>query len=155
MAVTFDYSAWITSFPEMALISEPEASEYFEQATLIMSNYGWPSDLPQAQRLFNLLTAHVAWLFAMRNDSGVPMTGGTQPPPAIVGRINSVSEGSVSVQAEYDTGNGGSPSQAWFLQSRYGAMFWQAITALRQFRYIPRQTPLPVSAIFPLRGRSY
>lgn len=144
MAVSFDYSQWVTSFPELSAINSGEAAEYFAQASeLFFNNQGWPGSLPQAPRLLNLLTAHIAWLFAMRDENGVPTSGGLNPPPSIVGRISNASEGSVSVQAEYDVGSGASPSQAWFLQSRYGAMYWQATASLRQMTYIGRQTPLP------------
>ena len=152
MAVAFDYAKWTTSFPELSGIVEGEAAEYFAQASeLFFNNLGWPGSLPQAARLLNLLTAHIAWLFAARDESGRPVTGGTQDPPALVGRITNASEGSVSVQAEWQAGSNASPSQAWFLQSRYGGMYWQATAALRTAIYIPRQTPLPVSAIYPYR----
>lgn len=153
MAASFNYSAWVVRFPEFSGVIEGEAAGYFEFASKVFfDNMGWPGSLPQASLLLDLLTAHIAWLSAMRDSDGKPSSSGTNMAPATVGRVNSASEGSVSVQTEYDVGSGVSPSQAWFIQTRYGAMFWQATANLRSATYIPRQTPLPTSAIRPWRG---
>ena len=127
MTVAFDYTAWTAAFPEMANVSSPQASMYFSFATLYFDNAGWPSSLPQAPTLLNLLTAHIAFLFSPRDAQGNPSSTGTVPPPALVGRISSATEGSVTVQAEYES-NAGSPSQEWYAQTRYGAAYWAAIS---------------------------
>jgi hypothetical protein len=57
------------------------------------------------------------------------------PPPGIVGRINTASEGTVSVGAEFG-GNGG-PTQDWYTSTRYGALYWVATAGYRTAVYIP------------------
>ena len=66
---------------------------------------------------------------APRDAAGIPAATGA-PAPAIVGRISSASEGSVSVSSEYK--DSGSPSEAFFTQTKYGAMFWQATAQLEE-----------------------
>ena len=72
-----------------------------------------------------MLTAHIAKLFAP------PTTGGSG---GLVGRINSATEGSVSVQAAYS--NKVSEQMAWFIQTQYGAMYWSATAPFRRARYV-------------------
>ena len=68
-----------------------------------------------------LPTAHIAQLFA-------PMANG-QPASTLVGRINSATQGSVSVQAAYS--NNVTEQMAWFVQTQYGAMYWVATAPYR------------------------
>lgn len=65
----------------------------------------------------------------------------TQPPeqslfqnPVLVGRIISARMGSLAVQVE---GGPVSGSQAWWVQTPYGAAFWAATTSLRTGLYVP------------------
>lgn len=138
----FDYDAWIAAYPVFAGVTEPQAIEFFNLATAFFNNAGWPGSLPQAPAMLNALTAHVAWLFSMRDQNGAPSSSGTVPPPSIVGRISNASQGSVSVQAEYDA-QGGNPSAAWYNQTPYGAMYWAMTAPYRTAVYVPRVTPLP------------
>lgn len=53
--------------------------------------------------------------------------------PVLVGRITSARMGSVTVQADAGPVTG---SQAWWVQTPYGAAFWAATTSLRTGFYI-------------------
>lgn len=145
--VTFDYSAFVAQFPEFSGLSAPQAAGYFATAMLYCSN-DWCNPafciLPQ---LLNLLTAHVAWLFAPRDALGNPASAG-QTASQIVGRIDQASEGSVSVHADMGDVNSGGPSQAFFLQTKYGAAYWAASAPFRTFRYAARPTPV-LDATYP------
>ncbi|MFT9046701.1 DUF4054 domain-containing protein [Acetobacter orientalis] len=54
--------------------------------------------------------------------------------PVLVGRITTARMGSLSVQADVGPVAG---SQAWWLQTPYGAAFWAATTSLRIALYVP------------------
>lgn len=134
MSVTFDYNAWVAAFPEFSGVSQPQAATYADLATLYFDNSGWPGNLPQAQSLLNLLTSHIAWLSAPRDVNGNPSATGQAASP-IVGRINSATEGSVTVSSDMGDANAGSPSQAWYMQTKYGAMYWAAMAQFRTAVY--------------------
>ena len=136
-AVMFNYAVWVQRYPEFSSVSEELATLYFQEAGLYFANQGWTGALPQAPMLLNMLTAHIAQLNA-------PLNG--QPSEQIVGRIGNASQGSVNVGLEYDSN--GSPSQAWFIQTKYGAAFFQATAAFRQARYRARPTRVAQGA-FP------
>ncbi|MDE3023802.1 MAG: DUF4054 domain-containing protein, partial [Pseudomonadota bacterium] len=50
----------------------------------------------------------------------------------LVGRINSATEGSVSVTADMGAVTN---TQAWYMQTKYGAAYWQASAPYRNFQY--------------------
>ena len=150
--VTFDYTWFQQRYPDLARWVSPEMGQfYFDMATLYCDNsQGGPqpppfvyqfgyigqyatgsvvTDIPTRQILLGLLTAHIATLNA-------PLNG--QAPSSLVGRINSATEGSVSVSVDYPTTN---PDAAWFNQTKPGAMFWQATARYRQARYYPGPQP--------------
>lgn len=133
--VVFNYAAWIARYPEFAAVLEPTAQLYFDEATLYLNNTACSivADTSKRATLLNMLTAHIAWL-NRKDASG-------QPANPLVGRIDSATEGSVSVHADM-TGVPG--TAAWFLQSAYGAAYWQATAMYRTMRYIPGPvTPVP------------
>jgi hypothetical protein len=146
--VTFNWMTFRTWFPEFSCMTEAQGQAYFDMAGLYCANsqqnpifcFGI---LPQ---VLMLVTAHVAWLFAPRDDNGNPAAQGTPAPP-IVGRINSATQGSVSFGATLD-GGAGSPSQDFFTQTRYGYAAWQAMAAGRTARYIANPTTVG-SVVFP------
>lgn len=140
--VTFNYQTWLARYPEFSGVPEPLAQEYFNEASLYFANFGWTASLPQAPTLLNMLTAHIAQLNA-------PLGG--QPSPQTVGRVASAGEGSVNVSLEYQ--GSGSPSQAWFISTKYGAAFWQAVVNLRSARYVRTPFPPPQAAdLFSIPG---
>ncbi len=127
VAVNFNYAQWSARYPEFCGVSAPLAQAYFDEASLYFRNDGTGPICNSAQQLLllNMLTAHIAAL-----NSG---TNG-QPASPLVGRVNSASEGSVSVGTDLDIPPG---SAQWYAQTKYGFAFWQATAALRTFRYIP------------------
>ncbi len=149
-AVTYNFSDWIGAFPEFTNVGDVLGQTYFNRATNIFANTiinpaycGLGSQ--GFQTALYLLVSHVAWLNAPRDASGNPAATG-QPASPIVGRINTASEGSVSVGADMGDANAGSPSQAYFMQTKYGAEFW---TTMAPFR-----TAVPVNnpQFMPLTG---
>lgn len=125
--VSFDYAAWKVGYPEFATVSEATANAYFAQTALFVNNtdYSRITDIPFRTQVLNLLVAHFA---ALRD----PNRGG------LVGRISGATEGSVSVQTDYPASN----SAAYFLQSPYGALYWQAMAPFRTARYVPGRQPV-------------
>lgn len=146
-AVTFDYQTWVARYPEFTGLTQPQAQAYYDEAAVYCANDSSNPAFPAGvlPTLLNMLTAHIAWLNAPRNGSGMPAASG-QPPSPLVGRINSASEGSVSVGVQLDAS--GSPSEAWFTQTRYGAAYWQASAQFRTARYSARPTMVG-AALFP------
>lgn len=141
--VPFNYAVWSARYPEFATVSEPVADEYFAEACLYLDNTDAslvpanPATFQPRSMLLNMLTAHVAAL-----NSGI---NGEDASP-LVGRINSASEGSVSVQAEMT----GPAAAAWFFQTKYGAAYWQATAQYRTAVY-----RAPPGAYRSLRGRGW
>jgi hypothetical protein len=145
-SVTFNYQQWVATFPMFSAVSEPLAQSYFDMATLYFNNCSWPGSLPQAPTLLNLLTCHLAWLYSPRDDNGNPASTGTAA-PAIVGRISSATQGSVSMQTDFDSSSG-SPNAQWYNQTPWGAQYWAATAQFRTARYVGRSRR-PNNGVFP------
>lgn len=158
--VTFVFADWVAIFPEFAATNPAAAASWFNRATFLCGNEACnPANrVPgMLQDLLYLLTSHIAWLNAPRDANGNPAATGAPAPP-IVGRINTASEGSVSVGADMGDANAGSPSQAWYMQTKYGAEYWAATAFVRTGRYaaLPTVVPGPVyPGIYPRFGRFY
>ena len=151
--VTFSYPAWIAQFPEFSNVAESSIVQYYTDPstgqTLTLGYLGLAqqyqrndgggpvTDAGQQLNLLNLMVAHIAQLYASQVN-GQPDTesGSAQPSPNLVGRINSATEGSVSVGLEMPT----TPAAAWFNQTKYGAAWWQMTAPYRTMRYL---TPPP------------
>jgi hypothetical protein len=130
--VQFNYAAWLAIYPEFtSTVNSAQAQEYFNIATTIHRNDGGGpvTSATQQLSLLNMVTAHIASMFAP-SAAGGSSSG-------IVGRINSATEGSVSVQAAYS--NNVSEQMAWFIQTKYGAMYWVATAPFRTMRYMPNR----------------
>ena len=151
-AVTFNYSQFVGAYPTFANCSPAQCAEAFAQACAIQPNNTCtpPFNAGTLPMLLNLLTAHLLWLTAPRDNQGNPAATG-KPPPALVGRINTASKGSVSAGVEWQDG-GGNPSQPWFLQSQWGALYWQMTAQYRTFRYSPRPTRIGIPGGFRRGG---
>lgn len=132
--VQFSYALWTATFPELASIPMARAESYFDMATIIQRNDGGgPITKPNVQlSLLNLLTAHIASLYSQ--SLGDQQPGAPKPANSPVGRINSATEGSVSVQTDYGTTVG--QQQAWLIQTQYGATWWAMTAQYRTARYI-------------------
>lgn len=129
--VQFSYETWIARYPEFtdADLSAEQLQAYFAEAGLYCRNDGTSpvTDSGTLLMLLNMLVAHLAQLYLTTQDN--------RTKSELVGRIASASEGSVSIGGEY-----AAPGNAsWFLQTKYGASFWQASAVYRTFRYrVPR-----------------
>lgn len=142
--VTFDPTAFVARYPEFAPLTMDQLQAYFNEACLYCANNTCNPAFADGTlaTLLNMLTAHVAWLNAPRDGNGNPAATG-QPAAPIVGRISSANQGSVSVQADMGDTNAGSPSQAWYMQTKYGAAYWAATAQYRTARYSARPTFVP------------
>ncbi|MEX3614241.1 MAG: DUF4054 domain-containing protein [Burkholderia gladioli] len=139
--VVFDPSKFKEIYPEFATLSDVKLENAFAQAGLYLNNTdsSLVQDSGVRALLLNMLTAHIAAL-----EYGI---NGEQPSP-LVGRISSATEGSVSVQASMDGVQG---SAAWFMQTKYGAAYWQATAQYRIGRYVPAPTGVPFPVYIPWR----
>ena len=153
MQVQFVYADWIASYPQFSatVTTAPQALGYFNTACLYCSNNdgnasggpGYPlgySGVPlipydttvsppitDRLQILWLLTAHIAQLTV-----GCVIAGVIVPPGPLVGRVNSATQGSVSVQA--DVGNV-PMGAAWFYQTQFGMTAWGAMAPYRTARY--------------------
>ena len=156
-AVTFDYAAWIAMFPAFSACSQAQGAAWFDLADSYFANDACNPAFrvgpARFARYLYMLTSHLAWLNAPRDANGNPVANGQMAPP-LVGRINSAAEGSVNVGVELNAS--GSPSEAFFSQSEWGLMFWQATAQFRTMRYAARPTRV-VNGTFPATpyGRIY
>ena len=128
-AVVFDPTAFKARYPEFAAVADATLTACFNEAGLYLSNADNSpvQNLTRRATLFNMLTAHVAYLGGLLSADGMPRP---------VGRLSQAGEGSVSAAFE-----GPPPGSAqWFQQSQYGASFWQATSSLRGFRYLAQPT---------------
>lgn len=135
--VTFDPALWKQQFPEFGALSDAQAQFYFDLATIIQRNDGrGPITKSSVQmNLLNLLTSHMATLYSQ--SAGDQQPGSPKPANSPVGRINSATEGSVTVQTDYGTTI--SQQQAWAITTKYGASWWAMTAQYRTMRYMPGQ----------------
>lgn len=136
--VKFDYQAWVQSYPEMANVDEATATGYFNQMKMVYVGILYrvcdPTGATQLM-LLNLLTAHLAQLFASQvNGQPNTQSSGAAPAPGLVGRIASATEGSVSVTTAIPELP---QAAAWLSQTKYGLFFWDATKAYRTMIYVP------------------
>lgn len=100
---------------------------------------GRVKSVPLQTQLMYMLTAHLCQLFSGPDGND---------PSGLVGRINSATEGSVTVSTEFES----TKNSAWFDQTPYGATFWQATAALRTFpAYVPGRSRFG-NGLTPRRG---
>lgn len=126
--VVFDPVAFKEEYSKFATVPNGVLQNCFNTSGLYLSNTDASpvQDLDRRQQLLWLLTAHIAILLGALNPDR----------PDIVGRVTNGTEGSVSVGFDFPV----NPGQAWYAQTQYGAMFWQATLSLRSFNYRPRPT---------------
>ncbi|GGN49370.1 hypothetical protein GCM10011349_19940 [Novosphingobium indicum] len=128
MAVAeFNYSAWTTRYPEFGAVDEALAALFFAEAGLYLDNTDASpvSDVNLRAMLLNMLTAHIAVLSGALEPDGKPS--------GMVGRVNSATEGGVSIGIDSGMQPGTAP---WFQQTSYGLSFWQATKNLRSASYV-------------------
>ncbi len=101
-------------------------AQNFQLATLQLNNSiaSIVQDAPTRAYLLNLLVAHITQL-----TYGID----GQAPTGIVGRISSATQGSVSVQTQFKTQ---SEAAAYYVQTQWGATYWQSTAIYRTARYV-------------------
>jgi hypothetical protein len=124
----FSAAEFVAAYPEFAGFgvggppptSAPIPAQNFTTATLLLANSCGSRVVDANQRLslLYLLTAHITFMMNGTNDGA----GNVTPAPGIVGRINTATEGAVSVGSEFAAPP--NATQAYFIQSRYGALYW-------------------------------
>lgn len=126
--MTFDPAAFVQAFPAFATVPQAALTANFALACLQLNNScgSVVCDAPTRAQLLNLLVAHITALLNGANG---------QPPQGVVGRIAQASEGSVSVSAEWAASV--SSSEAYYIQTPWGAAYWQATLPYRTARYVP------------------
>ncbi|EFM4663027.1 DUF4054 domain-containing protein [Escherichia coli] len=129
--VIFDPSAFKLRYPEFSSVDDALLQQYFTQATIYLDNTDSSrvSDLAVRSMLLSMLVAHIACLYSGANG---------QSPSGLVGRVDSASEGSVSVHADMP---GVTANSAWYMQTKYGADYWNATAPFRTFQYISGHSP--------------
>lgn len=159
--VTFVPADFRAAYSDFAACTDGQLIGWFGRAALLFSNTtSNPAfcavGVSGMTTLMYLLTAHIAWLNAPRDLNGNPAATGVPASP-LVGRIDQASEGSVSVHADMGDATAGSPSQPWYMQTKYGAEYWAATAQFRTA--VPSLNPTivagPVFTGFPFafRGR--
>lgn len=128
--VIFDAAAFVQRYPQFAAVPADTLGMLFDEATLIVNNTpnSVVRDVAQRRILLNLVVAHIATL------SGVASPGGEGSNATQVGRVSSATEGSVSASLEMGATSNAS---AYWLQTQYGATYWQLTAKFRTMRYIP------------------
>lgn len=123
---TFNATDFKVLYPNWAAVPNLQLQGYFDIATIYLRNDGsGPVRTTSVQTtLLYLLTAHITQLTIGADGLGAS---------PLIGRVNSASEGSVSVGSDYPS----TPNSAWFVQTPYGASFWQATAAYRMVHFFP------------------
>lgn len=129
-------SDFLEAYPNFKAVPAPTLQSRFVMAGLYLRNDGTsPVRSVQSQTmLMYMLTAHLLQISFGPNGEGAIAGGGGAV--GLVGRIASAGEGSVNVSMDYPS----TPNNAWFLQTPYGADFWQATANYRRARYLPGPT---------------
>lgn len=155
--VTFSFKDFSEQFPAFVQITPAQAQGYFNRATVLCAN-STSNPMFRADctgviltTILYLLTAHIAKLNSPIDPSGNAASFG-QPASPIVGRIDQASEGSVSVHADMGDANAGSPSQAWYMQTSYGAEYWAMTAGVRTGHYVATGVAGPLDPPFFGRG---
>ena len=125
--VVFVPADFKAAYPEFAAISDARCTVMFTmaaQAILDNTDNSPVMALDYRTQLFYLLVAHLLTLFAVAAD-------GSERP---VGRVDTATEGSVSVGFAYELPPG-SAMAAWFNQTKYGALYWMMTAQFRSMKY--------------------
>ena len=115
--ITFDEAVFRAAYPEFADVTTAALSGYWNAACVITginTDTSPVADLNVRRVLLNMATCHLATL-AQRGDR-------------VTGALNHATEGSVS--AGY-TAPPQTPRSWWWLQTRCGAAYWEAMKAYR------------------------
>lgn len=129
--VVFDIDEFRELYPKI-VATDAQLRMFFSIAEGFLDNTDCSivKSIEERKNLLYLLTAHLAWLNQQAE-------GGN----AVVGRVASASEGSVSISLDYGTmGN----NERFYLQGPYGNLYWQMTKKYRSFLYRLGKSPMPV-----------
>ena len=127
--VVFDPAAFAQAFPEFTSVPQARTTMLFNlaESTILDNTDNSPvMSLDLRTNLFYLLVAHLLLVFG-----SAPTTPDNTPP----GRLSSATEGTITTAFEYLMPPG-SAMAPWFLQTKYGAMYWTATAPYRSARII-------------------
>src|SRR5690625_4536430 len=130
--VVFDPAEFRTLYPTIQATDE-QLTMFFIMAEGFLDNSECSvvKNLATRKIMLYLLVAHIATL-NHQTESG----------NAVVGRVASASEGTVSISLDYGTmGN----NERWYLQTPYGATYWQMTKRYRSMLYRLGKSPMPVN----------
>ena len=149
--VQFSSDEFNVLYPEFAGLNPTVQQNSFNDATLLLNNScnSYVFDANQRMSLLYTLTAHCLLIDRGTNDG----QGNVTPAQGIVGRIDNASEGSVSVSASYNSDV--SQSEAYFIQTKYGAKFWEQTAYIRTATYIGAPSVGPNAPGFPWLGDGF
>jgi len=130
--VQFDATEFNALYPEFSGLNPTVQQNSFNDATFLLNNSCGSAvcDANQRMSLLYTLTAHCLLIDRGTNDGA----GNVTPAQGIVGRIDSAAEGTVNVSASYN--NEVTMSEAYFIQTKYGAKFWQQTAPYRTMVYV-------------------
>jgi Protein of unknown function (DUF4054) len=128
--VTFDPAGFRTLYPEFTGLSDSQLNQAFALAQLYVNNTcgSRVCNANLRETLLDLVTAHLAFL----NYGTIDAAGIVTPAPGVVGRVDKATEGTVNVSAEMVA----TANNQFYLQTKYGAMFWEATARFRTMIYV-------------------
>jgi hypothetical protein len=131
--VTFNQGMFLSRYPEFTRVSA-NLQSCFNEAQIYCNNTNNSPVIDTNYRalLLNMLTAHIAFIYFGASD---------EPASQLVGRITDAKQGSIEVKSEMSKNI--SDYEAWFMQTKYGASFWQASAGFRSFFYVGPPQPIP------------
>lgn len=133
--VVFNVAEFRELYPAIKA-TDAQLEDYFAMAETFLDNTKCSvvKNLEARKRLLYLLVAHIATL-----------TGRAEQGNEVVGRVSSATEGSVSISLDYGTmGN----NERWYLQTPWGAMYWQLTKRYRSAVYRLGLAPMPVQRTY-------
>lgn len=140
--VIFNEAGFLLRYPQFTAYAtaNPGALQgRFDEVTMLYINNTLTSvvrDTTERAMLINMAIAHTLQLDGVLTATGQGSTAGQ------VGRVSSASEGSVSASLDMGTT---SAAAAWWLQTSYGASYWNGTAKYRTVRYAraPRRCGWP------------
>lgn len=149
--VQFLASEFVAAWPQFAGLTNGSMAQQFIYATLLLNNScaSAVQDANQRLELLYMLTAHLCILNVGTNDGA----GSVSPAQGMVGRIASAGQGSVNVASEYSSSV--TQTEAYYIQTQPGALFWEATSGYRIMVYVGAPTVGPNGPGFPWLGDGF
>lgn len=140
--VVFDVAEFRSMYPKITA-TDAQLEMFFLEAELLFNNteHSCVKDVNKRKIYLYLIVAHLATLQA-QVDAG----------NALVGRISSATEGSVSVSSDYGTLG---KNEKYWAQTPYGAKYWALTAPFRTSLYVVSNFPMPVDRRGYPRNRFY